>query len=95
MLVMGVSDLQEKKLWKTKMIYYMARKKAQVIVRTCFKLGAYLVHIHCLCFGRRVKGNLERDFISSYEEVSTIYGGYQEKPTTVNLFVVVSASFTQ
>ena len=63
----------------------MARKKAQVIMKTCFKLGAYLVHIRCPCFGRRVKENLERDFIS----------GYQEKPTAVNLFGVVSASFTQ
>ena len=54
-------------------------------MKTCFKLGACLVHIRCLCFGRRVKGNLERDFISSY----------QEKPTTVNLFGVVSESFTQ
>ena len=57
----------------------MARKKVQVIMKTCFKLGVCLVHIRCPCFGRRVKGNFERDFIS----------GYQEKPTIVNMFGVV------
>ena len=47
---------------------------AQVIMKTCFELGVCLVHTHCPCFGRRVKGKFERDFIS----------GYQEKPTIVN-----------
>ena len=45
----------------------MAHKKVQVIMKTCIKLGACLVLVCSLSFGRRVKGDLDRDFLSSYK----------------------------